>query len=129
MACEPLHHLKGHLHNLLDELPNLLPAGVTTTEIRTLLKCSLSKDKITGADLRKTVIQAFLILSDVSVSKKLVLLLQTIIKIGEILYSYSEDRSPRTLLQLYNHCWLHLELCITLLNTPKTISRGKMFGH
>lgn len=59
---------------------------------------------------------------------KILLLLQTIIKIGEISYSREDRRSPRQLLQLYNCCWLHMELCRDLFLTPKTISRSKMFG-
>ena len=129
LACEPLHDVKGHLHNLLDELPHILPAGEVSTEINTLLKSTLSKDKITCADLRKTVIQAFLILSDLSVPEEVLLLLQTIVKIREILYSKAQLRSARTILQLYNHCWLHHELCVKLLSNPKTITKQKMFGH
>ncbi len=128
MACEPLHDLKGHLHNLLDELPNILQPSVAT-KCEALLGSCLSKDKISGADLRRTVIQVFLYFLDCNVQPEILSLLQSIIKVGEILYSSDSRRTPRALLQLYNHCWFHFELCTDLFSTPKSISHAKMFGH
>ena len=85
MACEPLHDLKGHLKNQLEELPHILPTGEVSAKIKALLK-SLCKDKLTGADIRRTVIQASLLLNDCSVSEEVALLLRTAVKIGDILY-------------------------------------------
>ena len=81
------------------------------------------------ADLRRAIIQIYLLLKDLECSTKILLLLQTIIKVGEISYSKEDKRSPRQLLQLYNNCWMHMELCRDLFPTLKTISRSKMFGH
>ena len=47
----------------------------------------------------------------------------------QIAYSGDDKRCPRQLLQLYNMCWLHMELCKDLLSTPKNISKSRMFGH
>ncbi len=129
MASEPLHDLKGHIMNLITELPNILPVGETATKSNHLIDCCLAKEKKSGADIRRVVIQLFLLLKDLEVSPKVLLLLQTIIKVGEIAYSLDGARSPRKLLQLYNCCWLHMELCRDLLGKPKNISMSKMFGH
>lgn len=131
MACEPLHDLKGHLKNLLEELQHILPLGEVSTKIRALLESSLCKDKLTGADIRRTVIQALLLLNDYStcISEDVALLLKTAVKIGAILYSCADNRTPRALLQLYNHCWLHHELCVKFFHFPQKMTRTKMFSH
>lgn len=61
VACESLHDLKGHLSNLLHELPHILPIPIAT-KLKPLLKACLSKDKITAADLRTTMIKTYLML-------------------------------------------------------------------
>ena len=129
MACEPLHDLKGHLINLITELPSILPPGGTKTKCDHLIDNCLSKQKKSGADLRRVVIQLFLLLKDTDCSSRILFLLQSVIKIGEIAYSRDDKRNPRALLQLYNMCWLHMELCKDLLSTPATLSKIKMFGH
>ena len=129
IASEPLHDLKGHIINLITELPYILPSGDTTVQCNHLISNCLAKDKKSGADMRRVVIQIYLLLKDLDCSSKILLLLQTIIKIGEILYSRENTRSPRQLLQLYNSCWLHMELCSDLFPVTKKITRSKMFGH
>ena len=47
VACEPLHDLKGHLINLITELPSILPPGETKT------KCDHLIDNYTDVQLRK----------------------------------------------------------------------------
>jgi hypothetical protein len=121
VACKPLHDLKGHIVNLISELPHILGENEITTH---LIECCLSKEKKTGADLRRVVIQVYLILKDLDTSTKLLLLLLTIIKIGKTAYAGDSSRTPRQLLQLYNMCWLHMELCRDLLSQPRDISRG-----
>ena len=129
VACEPLHDLKGHLINLITKLPSILPPGETKTKCDHLIDNCLSKQKKSGADLRRVVIQLFLLLKDTDCSSRILFLLQSVIKIGEIAYSRDDKRNPRALLQLYNMCWLHMELCKDLLSTPATLSKIKMFGH
>ena len=55
-------------------------------------------------------------------------MLATAVKISERLYSSSDKRTPKTIMQLYNCTWLHHELCKILFVTPKDISYGKYFG-
>ena len=89
-ASEPLHDLKGHLINLITEIP-----------CTHLISCCLAKEKKSGADLRRVIIQIFLLLKDLECNQRTLLLLETIIKIGEISYSTDDRRSPRQPLQLY----------------------------
>ena len=129
VASEPLHDIKGHVINLITELPNILPPGDIKSKCTHLIDCCLAKEKKSGADLRRVVIQLYLLLKDLDCSCRVLLLLQSIIKIGEIAYSRDDKRCPRQLLQLYNMCWIHMELCKDLLSQPEKISKGKMFGH
>lgn len=129
IASEPLHDIKGHIINLITELPYVLPPGDTAIKCTHLIDCCLSKEKKSGADLRRAIIQIYLLLKDLECSSKVLLLLQTIIKVAEISYSKDIHRSPRQLLQLYNACWLHMELCRDLFSAPQKITRSKMFGH
>lgn len=78
--------------------------------MHSLMDCCLAKEKKSGADLRRVIIQIYLLLKDLDCSSKVLLLLQTIIKIGEISYSLDDRRSPRQLLQ-------------------RKLTRSKMFGH
>ena len=81
---EPLHDLKGHLANLVDELPHLLSedgivsgsdARVALLEVNSLLRC-----KETVSDDIK---------------------LLTAVKMSERLYSSDDERTPKNILQLY----------------------------
>ena len=46
-------------------------------------------------------------------------LLETAVRISEILYLPSTQRSPKRILQLYNYTWLHHVLCRKLFPFPK----------
>lgn len=59
-ASEPLHDIKGHIINLITELPYVLPPGDVATKCNHLIDCCLSKEKKSGADLRRTIIQIYL---------------------------------------------------------------------
>ena len=129
VACEPLHDLKGHLSNLLHEVPHILPDPIAT-KLKPLLKACLPvQTKITAADLRTTTIKTYLMLSEEKAPADTVYLLKSIVKISDILYSKDNHRTPRSLLQLYNNCWVHLELCNDLLSNPKEVTHSKLFGH
>lgn len=125
IASEPLHDIKGHIINLIVELPYILPPGETAMKCTHLIECCLAKEKKSGADLCRAVIQLYLLLKDLDCNSKILLLLQTIIKIGQISYSLDKHRSPRQLLQLYNVCWIHMELCRDLFSSPQKLTRSK----
>ena len=51
LDCEPLQDIKGHLYNLLPELPQLLPSCMSS-ECQQLLDTTLPKQKVSGAFLK-----------------------------------------------------------------------------
>ena len=105
--------------NLITELQKK-----TVTKCTHLIDCCLAKEKKSGADLRRVVIQIYL-LKDLDCCSKVLLL----IKVGKISYSLDTCRSPRLVLQMYNIlCWLHMELCRDLLGKPKKLTQSKIFG-
>ena len=129
LDSEPLHDLKGHLLNLFSELPYILPQPVKD-QCQTRINQCTSKEKTTGADLRCCLIEVYLLLckSNTVSNVNTLLLLASLVRVSEILYSSYARRSQRQVLALYNNVWLHHELCRELLN-PLHISRTKMFGN
>ena len=78
--------------------------------------------------MRRAVIQVLLMLKDTDCNEDIISLLQTIVTISKILYSKDANRTTRQLLQLYNNCWIHMELCTQLFPIPHKLSRSKFFG-
>ena len=124
MNCEPLHDVKGHLANLLEELPRLLPSG-QREKCNDLLRAKLGA-KVSGADMRCTVILLYNLLTKENANPWVLQLLHSIIKVSQILYL--DEESPKQVLSLYNNAWLHMELCKDLIPTPHSISKRKMYG-
>ena len=60
LASEPLHDIKGHILNLITELPYILPTGEVSTKCTHLIKCCLAKEKKSVADLRRIIILIYL---------------------------------------------------------------------
>ena len=130
LDCEPLHDLKGHLINLLPEIPHILTGESKTRVCQLLQHLLLSKKQggFSGSDLRVCLIELDCLIQSLDVSKDVRLLLRTAVQISKILYSSDEKRSPKAILQLYNCTWVHHELCKTLFPTPKDITYDKLFG-
>ena len=122
LECEPLHDVKGHLSNILEELPYLL-------EIEHAVKCKelldvdlFKKDTKTGADYRLAAIHQLSLLHRLSAPHKVIKLMETVVVISELLYSDDSKRSPQTVLRLYNTTFLHHKLCKALFQeTKKTL--------
>ena len=126
LDCEPLHDLKGHLLNL-PEIPNHLSEPLKT-ECQNILDTSLTKQKVSGAVLRTAAIKLHLKLNQSNAPAKVQQLLETIVRISEILYLKDSKRSPKMVLRLYNLAWLHHELVSDLLYN-QTSSNTKLFGN
>ena len=123
LDSEPLHDLKGHILNLFCELPYILPDTVKEN-CQARIKLTTSKEKTTGADLRRCLIEIYLLLSQRDINNDTLLLLGSLVRISEILYSGYGARNQRQILAMYKH---H-ELCRELLN-PLHMNRTKMFGN
>lgn len=50
---------------------------------------------------------------------KVVYLLQSIIRVSEVMYAFDKERCLKLLLQLYNNAWLHQQLCYDLFRPPQ----------
>ena len=127
LDCEPLHDLKGHLYNLLPDIPYLLPSQLKT-ECQQLLDTTLPKQTVSGAFLRIAAIKLFVKLKHEDIDPLLKELLSTIVRASELLYSYDSRRTPKTILRLYNITWFHHELCCHFLSNPRHQSRSHFFG-
>ena len=75
LDCEPPHDLKGHLGNILKELPYILEGNNRST-CEAILHAN-SSDKITGAYYRISLFQSLLFLKKQQVDQEIVTLLET----------------------------------------------------
>ena len=127
LDCEPLHDIKGHFLNLFSELTYLFKG-----EDRTTCKQVISANKgstMTGAKCHVCMIELFVHLLHRPVSSEILLLVETAVRISELLYMHDADRNTRNILQLYNCVWLHHELCSKLITTFHSgMSYNKLFG-
>lgn len=62
LDCEPLPNIKGHLFNLFEELPHILPAEIRV-QCQELIETNLSRETATGADIRMTAIHVLLLIN------------------------------------------------------------------
>ena len=127
LDSEPLHNIKGHLGNCLKELSYILPHKVRE-KTQEIIEAN-TKEKMTGADYRVIAIELLLSLMQANVDPAILLLVETVVRISELLYLPEKKRTPRRILQLYNCTWLHHELCSTLFTIfHGDMSRSKLFG-
>lgn len=110
VACERVHDLKGHRANLLSELVHIHRDSIGT-QVQRVQNAWMSKDKVTAADLRTTLIKSYLMVNGRECSISNSHTLKTLVIITGLMYSTEKQRSPRAILQLYNICWLHFKLC------------------
>ena len=87
----------------------------------------MGKEK-SAADLRATLIRLHMLVTQACDAHwKVDLLLQSIVRAGEVLYAPDSERCPKLLLRLYNNLWLHHQLCYDLFKELKS-TRDKFFG-
>ena len=105
---------------MLEEL-HILP-DIHKKKCTDLIEAKLGP-KVSGADMRATVITMYQLLKNENAPQQVLDLLETIVRISKILYMDDQRRTP-----LYNSTWLHMELCKVLFPHPKKITRRKFFG-
>ena len=114
--------------NLLTELPFILDKE-TSALCNQIISQYTKKEKITCADLRITVIQLYAcLLQRLTSDDEKLLLIDTAVRISEILYLPSTQRSSKRVLQLYNVTWIHHTLCSKLFGRTKQVTRNAFFG-
>ena len=121
LESEPLHDIKGHLNNLFSKLPAVLEGDVKNT-CKEIIDSNKRKDKVKCADLRLTAIQLFMFLRNkLPSTSNVVMLLDTVLRISEILYLPAIERYPKRILQMYNCTWIHHMLCKKIFPTTDTL--------
>ena len=100
LDCELLHDLKGHLINMCKELPYLL-TGNTRKTCEDIITATIS-DKMTCADHRILILNLYLHLKQQHVDERILNLLETAIRISQILYLPAEKLTQWRILQLHN---------------------------
>lgn len=93
LDCEPLHDLKGHIQNVLDELPGKLEKTLAV-EVKALIDTDLGKDMRTGGDYRLTAIHLLSLLQKRTTQPEILQLVQSLVEISELLYADDSKRSP-----------------------------------
>lgn len=127
LDCEPLHDLKGHLHNLFDEIMPLLQNPSVISECQKVLETTVKKEKAKGSDYRLAAVLLLCLLKHKE-QGNIVKLMQTIVEIGEIMYSSDAKRTCKQVLRLFNLTWLHAELCVDTVFQPTSMTHRKTFG-
>ena len=125
---EPLHDIKGHLSNVLDEL-RLRVTGEVKQRIEQIFSSVLGKETLRGCDYRKGAILILSTLKELMPNSPLTNLLSTAVEIMDLLYSPSTKRTPQTILRLHNAAFVHAKLCADQFSNPKTMSCRRMFGR
>lgn len=127
LDCEPLHDLKGHLHNIFIEVEAHLQSEVASA-CKDILNQVLKKEKAKGSDYRHAAVLLLLCLLQQKQDNSISTILQTVVEISEIMYSTDDKRSCKSILRLYNLTWIHAEKCVEVFHTPRKMSREKFFG-
>ena len=125
---EPLHDLKGHLSNIIDEALHI-STGDCLEAIKSVKKAVLTREAVRCSDLRKAVILIYLKLKDIQPDGMLTALFHTAVEITNLCYAHDDMRTPRTILCLYNRTFLHAYLCTVLFPNPKSTTHRRMFGR
>ena len=125
---EPLHDVKGHLNNLIDEIRPLLK-GEAKKRVDVIANSVLGKETLRCSDYRKGAILMLKALQETIPDSPLTAMLSTAVEITELLYSRQENQTKQSVLRLHNLAFVHAKLCSDHLSNPKTMSRRKMFGR
>ena len=125
---EPLHDLKGHFSNMIEETMYLAPEEALP-ELHKIQNAVLNKDTLRGSDYRKAVILMFKKLEEICPGSMLTKIYETAVHICKLLYAPDTKRSPKTVLCLHNLALLHGVLFTQIFANPKRLTRRKVFGR
>ena len=113
---------------MFTELPYVLK-GDTKESCQKIINYNTRKEKVSCADFRLTTIEVYLQLrQELTAQDPILLLMETAVRISDILYLYASSRSPKRVLELYNCTWLHHMLCREVFPTTRELTRNKFFG-
>ena len=125
---EPLHDVKGHLSNLIDEIRAII-TDEAKERVDTIAKSVLGKETLRGSDFRKGAILMLTALQETIPNSPVTTMLSTAVEITELLYSHPVKRTQQSMLRLHSLAFVHAKLCSDHLSEPRTMSQRKMFGR
>ena len=108
---EPLHDLKGHMHNILAEVTKAA-SGETLQILRQVQDTVLNKCTLRCSDYRKAVILIYKSLQQSNnPDAQIMELFRTAVEITEIMYAPDSKRTPRMVLRFHNLVYQHGKVC------------------
>ena len=122
---EPLHDLKGHFANILEESEKLLSENALA-ELQKVKIAILSKSTLRCSDYRKAIILLYIKFRDNKFDKEYEELFRTAAELSHLLYSQDEKRVPKSILALHNISFLHGMICVQLF---RDTAPPRMFGR
>ena len=125
---EPLHDLKGHLSNIIEELRVSLTGNVRE-KVDVIVSTVLGKETLRGSDYRKAAILILKTLLEFLPNSSLTTMLSMAVEITELLYCDPSERTSQSVLRLHNVAFVHAKLCTDLFPNPKTVTPRRMFGR
>ena len=128
LPSEPLHDLKGHFHNIIEECLAAAPSTVKriVTEVK---KGMLNKSTLRGSDYRRAIILIYKHLQTTDM-EDYIELFSTAVNIASLLYSNDSERTPTNALRLHNANFIHAMLCTQLFgSTHRTTTLFGRYFH
>ena len=116
--CEPLHDLKGHFANIIDETQHLL-SGNALNAFKQIKAASLDKTTLRCSDYRRAMILIYLKLQEFKIDQAITEIFQTGVHISHLLYTHEYNRKPSA---VHNTTFLHGLLCSQVFQKPVTMT-------
>ena len=124
---EPLHDIKGHIKNIWDILPVVLQKETKKLFANALKTCFGNKWKIRGCDYRLSVLIIYSHLKQV-LTEDIRYLLITLVEISFYAYKKANERTPKSLLRLFNVSFTHGLLCKSIFGHITDPKYSSFFG-
>ena len=122
--CEVLHDFLGVFDNLLEEMPCHFSALRTFS-----MNIRKEHNRLRGIDARFAAIKMVEFCIEFDLPQDVLQIAQQLVEISEICYSYAHQRTPRTVLRLYNLTFsLGSSLVDIVGQLPKKVSAAKFYG-
>ena len=125
-ASEGLHDVKEHVKHVLEELPAHLTGQTKVAFTAYIAKEIASRAMIRGSDNRRILTKLPAIMTDSKASAEVQTLVNTLAELAKLLYLTDSDRTPKTVLRLYNVAFLHAMTCVDVLNPSSALSRSNV---
>ena len=124
--CEPLHDLKSHFSNIIEETEHLLSRN-ELTEFQVIKAAVLGKATLRCSDYRKAMILFYLKLNEIKADQTIVDIFQSAVHMSHLLYTSDYHRTPKAILALHNLSFLHGMLCTEVFSAATSSVFGRYF--